>query len=167
MNNQSSWVEPSSWNAPDESDRSCVSELLGKEPQGQYCVVVRAADGTPSVIENAPFFFDGTPMPTRYWLVDSQLSYDISQLESNGGVKRAEDSIDMDAIMETHHRYEVARDAMIASDYNGPRPSGGVGGTRRGVKCLHAHVAHFLTTGQDVVGQWTMNEIARMKADVQ
>jgi hypothetical protein len=31
-----------------------------------------------------------------------------------------------------------------------------VGGTRRGVKCLHAHVAHLLAGGDDAVGRWTL-----------
>ncbi len=29
----------------------------------------------------------------------------------------------------------------------GPRPSAGVGGTREGVKCLHAHYANYLVNG--------------------
>ena len=36
----------------------------------------------------------------------------------------------------------------------GPRPTGGVGGTRQGVKCLHAHYAWFLAGGDDPVGRW-------------
>ena len=36
----------------------------------------------------------------------------------------------------------------------GPRPSGGVGGTRQGVKCLHAHYAWHLAGGDDPVGRW-------------
>jgi hypothetical protein len=31
--------------------------------------------------------------------------------------------------------------------------SGGVGGTRIGVKCLHAHLANYLVCAQDPVGQ--------------
>jgi hypothetical protein len=33
-------------------------------------------------------------------------------------------------------------------------PFGGVGGTRVGVKCLHAHYAWFLAGGDDPVGRW-------------
>ncbi len=45
------------------------------------------------------------------------------------------------------------------ADHTGPRPYGGVGGTRVGVKCLHAHVAHLLATGDDVVGAWTLDQL--------
>ena len=47
----------------------------------------------------------------------------------------------------------------IDDGYLGPKPSGGVGGTRRGVKCLHAHVANFLATKNDVIGQWAIEKI--------
>ena len=31
-----------------------------------------------------------------------------------------------------------------------------MGGTRRGVKCLHAHLAYLLAGGDDPVGRWTL-----------
>ena len=46
---------------------------LGREPQAAFEVVVRDAVGRPVVIRNAPLLDDGTPMPTRYWLVDPGL----------------------------------------------------------------------------------------------
>jgi hypothetical protein len=51
---------------PSPDDVSRVTELLGREPAGAFEVVVRAEDGAPAVIANAPFLADGTPMPTRY-----------------------------------------------------------------------------------------------------
>ncbi len=51
------------------------------------------------------------------------------------------------------------RDALIDPDHPGPKPSGGVGGTRRGVKCLHAHLAWWLTGADDPVGAWTAQQI--------
>jgi hypothetical protein len=53
-------------------DRSTVARLLGREPSGQFEVAVRTPEGAPIVIRNAPFMDDGTPMPTRYWLVDQK-----------------------------------------------------------------------------------------------
>ena len=37
--------------------------------------------------------------------------------------------------------------------------SSGVGGTRRGVKCLHAHYAWFLAGGDDPVGRWVAGRL--------
>jgi hypothetical protein len=35
-----------------------------------------------------------------------------------------------------------------------------VGGTRRGVKCLHAHYAYSLAGGDDPVGRWVERALA-------
>jgi hypothetical protein len=135
-------------------DREIVAALLGREPRGDFAVVVRRPDGAPVVIRNAPLLDDGTPMPTRYWLVDPDLNRRIGTLEADGGVRRAEAAVDPDALAAAHARYATERDAALPAGHTGPRPSGGVGGTRRGVKCLHTHYAWFLAGGDDPVGRW-------------
>jgi len=92
-------------------------------------------------------------------LVRCALVREVSRLEAAGGVDRAEREIDAELIAATHARYAAERDAAIPPGHTGPRPYGGVGGTRIGVKCLHAHVAHLLATGDDVVGTWTLEQI--------
>jgi hypothetical protein len=140
-------------------DLERVTELLGRRPRGSFEVVVRDPDGDPVVVRNAPFLDDGTPMPTRYYLVGANLVRDVSRIEAAGGVNRAEAELPADAIAATHERYAAERSQAIPADHDGPRPFGGVGGTRVGVKCLHAHVAHLLATGDDVVGSWTLDQI--------
>ena len=135
-------------------DVALLTERLGRPPAGDFEVVVRDADGTPAVIRNAPFLRDGTPMPTRYWLVDPAVRAAVSRLEAAGGVRAAEAVIDPDELAAAHAAYAAERDAVIDPDHTGPRPSGGVGGTRRGVKCLHAHYAWHLAGGEDPVGRW-------------
>ncbi|MBV8461819.1 MAG: DUF501 domain-containing protein, partial [Acidimicrobiales bacterium] len=51
------------------------------------------------------------------------------------------------------------RDAALPPAHAGPRPSGGVGGTRAGVKCLHAHYAWYLAGGPDPVGEWVARQL--------
>jgi len=143
-------------------DRVAVRALLGRDPAAEFEVVVRAADGSPVVIRNAPFTDDGTPMPTRYWLVGGEWNRAVSRLEAAGGVREAEAIIDRDEIARTHLAYATERDAAIPADHTGPRPYGGVGGTRVGVKCLHAHVAWYLAGGPDPVGAWA---VARLEAE--
>ncbi|WP_334141347.1 DUF501 domain-containing protein [Rhabdothermincola sp.] len=135
-------------------DDAQVAELLGRPPQGAYEVVVRDRQGAPVVIRNEPFLDAGTPMPTRYWLVSPELRRRVGELESAGGVRRAESEVDPGELAAAHQRYAAERDAAIPPDHPGPRPSGGVGGTRRGVKCLHAHYAWYLAGGDDPVGRW-------------
>jgi hypothetical protein len=141
-------------------DRTEVAELLGREPQGPFEVVVRDRDGRPVVIRNAPLLDDGTPMPTRYWLVGDRERLLVGRLEADTGVRRAEAAVDPDALAAAHRRYAAERDAALPDDHGGPRPSGGVGGTRRGVKCLHAHYAWYLAGGDDPVGRWVQEQLA-------
>lgn len=142
------------------ADEQRVRALLGREPQGQYQIVVRDATGDPVVLRNAPFLDDGTPMPTTYWLIGPQEIRRIGHLEASGGVNAAEAAIDPSVLAEAHDRYAAERDASIDPGHTGPRPSGGVGGTRLGVKCLHAHWAWHLAGGDDPVGQWIADQFA-------
>ena len=140
-------------------DRERVRELLGREPQGNFSVVVRDANGDPVVLLNDPLLDDGTPMPTRYWLVGKAMVSAVGRLEAAGGVREAEAAIPPHLLALAHQRYESERTAALPVGYQGPIPSAGVGGTRQGVKCLHAHYAWFLAGGDDPVGQWVAERI--------
>nr|NIR34720.1 DUF501 domain-containing protein [Actinomycetota bacterium]NIS28700.1 DUF501 domain-containing protein [Actinomycetota bacterium]NIT94101.1 DUF501 domain-containing protein [Actinomycetota bacterium]NIU17728.1 DUF501 domain-containing protein [Actinomycetota bacterium]NIU64166.1 DUF501 domain-containing protein [Actinomycetota bacterium] len=131
------------------ADRQRVEELLGRPAGGAFEVVVRDEAGDPVVVRNAPFLDDGTPMPTRYWLVGEEVRRTVGRLESEGGVRRAEAAVDPAELDAAHRRYAAERDAAVPAGHTGPRPTGGVGGTRRGVKCLHAHYAWYLAGGDD------------------
>ncbi len=139
------------------ADVAALTERLGREPQADFEVVVRDAAGAPVVVRNAPFTRDGTPMPTRYWLVDPELNLQISRLEAAGGVR--------DGAGGGRPRRDPGRPRRgtrpsatprSRPGHPGPRPSGGVGGTREGVKCLHAHYANLLAGADDPVGRWTV-----------
>ena len=137
-----------------DADDRRVAELLGRSPSGRFDVVVRRRDGDPVVIRNHPLLNDGTPMPTRYWLVGAPESQAVGRLESAGGVSAAEAAVPAADVAAAHARHAETRDAALPAAHTGPRPSGGVGGTREGVKCLHAHVAWWLAGGDDPVGSW-------------
>jgi uncharacterized protein len=142
-----------------DADIAAVAQLLGRDPGGAFLVVVRDEAGRPVVIANEPFLRDGTPMPTRYWLVDPALRVLVGRLEAAGGVKEAAEHVDGVALADAHRRYAAERDALVPSGWHGPRPSGGVGGTRQGVKCLHAHLAWWLAGGSDPVGAWVAQRL--------
>lgn len=131
---------------------------------GAFTVVLRRADGSPVVLENGPLLDDGRPMPTRFWLADRQLNKWIGRLESEQGVKRAEREISPEALAATHDAYERGRRALLPTGHEGPAPSGGVGGTRIGVKCLHAHYANYLIDNSDVVGAWVHERLTEKGA---
>lgn len=145
-----------------EKDRRRVEQLLGRPPAGNFEVVVRDAQGDPVVIRNAPFMFDGRPMPTLYWLVGVNERLLVDQLESAGGVRRANEEVDREAVRAAHRRHAAERDSAVPPDHVGPTPYGGVGGTRDGIKCLHAHYAWHLAGGDDPVGHWVEAQLEVM-----
>ena len=120
--------------------------------------MVRRLDGRPVVIENEPHLRDGTPMPTLFWLVDPELHDAVSRLEGNGGVHRFEELVDAEALERTHEEYARRRQRATVR-VGGAQASGGVGGTRVGVKCLHAHLANFLVGAGDPVGELVAREV--------
>ena len=128
-------------------------------------MVVHTDDGTPRVICNDPFLADGTPMPTRYWLLHAKDNVAVGRLEAARGVKRSEAEVDPDELASAHERYRAERDAEIPADHTGPRPSGGVGGTRQGVKCLHAHYAWYLAGGDDPIGRWVEEQLLQIDGE--
>jgi hypothetical protein len=145
--------------AATESDIAALTVLLGRVPRGAFEIVVRGAAGEPIVIRNSPLLDDGTPMPTRFWLVDPELVTRVSRIESGGGVRAAEAAVDADELTRAHVRYAADRDADLPAAHTGPSPHGGVGGTQRGVKCLHAHYAYLLAGGDDPVGRWVATHL--------
>jgi hypothetical protein len=148
------------WPPVDEAEIALVAELLGRKPQGLFEIVVRHGDGTPRVIRNAPILENGRPMPTLYWLVSEHDRLLVGRLEGKGGVDEAEAAVDPQALVDCHDAYRAERGLLIPPDYAGHRPSAGVGGTRFGVKCLHAHYAYFLARGDDPVGRWVADRLA-------
>lgn len=141
-----------------EADLVALEALLGREPAGRFAVVVRRKTGEPMVIENEPHLRDGTPMPTLYWLVDRDLHEAVSRIEGEAGVHRYEDLTDPVALQAAHDEYARKR-AVATVHHELVQPTGGVGGTRIGVKCLHAHLANFLVGNADPVGELVSTEV--------
>jgi exopolyphosphatase/guanosine-5'-triphosphate,3'-diphosphate pyrophosphatase len=142
------------------SDLTTVREELGREPTTPFVVMVRCPDGHPLVIRNEPVDADGRPFPTRFWLTCPVAVKAVSRLESEGAISEVNERIVSDpafaaAVERAHREYALERDAARP----GAGEHGGVGGTRAGVKCLHAHYANHLAGGDDPVGAWTAEHI--------
>ncbi len=139
-------------------DLDIIEALVGRPLAGRCAVVVRRRDGRPVVIENEPHLRDGTPMPTLYWLVDEELNEAVSRVEGNGGVHRFETLVDPEDLARAHDEYRRRREAATVRT-DAIAASGGVGGTRVGVKCLHAHLANYMAGNDDPVGQLVAHEV--------
>ena len=148
------------------SDLRIVADQLGREPTVPFTVVARCPGGHPLVTRNRPFDADGAPFPTLFWLTCPDAVRAVSRLESGGAIAELNERIDADAdfafaVERAHADYarERARDDARAESF------GGVGGTRTGLKCLHAHYANHLAGGDDVVGGWTAERVEPIHAE--
>ena len=142
------------------SDLAAVAEQLGREPITDFSVIARCPPGHPLVIRNHPVDRHGKPFPTLYWLTCPRAIATVSRLESEGWINRLDerassDEAFADALREAHRSYAADR-ARLVPESGG---WGGVGGSRGGVKCLHAHYAHHLAGGPDPVGAWVAERV--------
>ncbi len=138
-------------------DHTVVSLQIGRRPRSAVSVVSRCHLGLPVVIDVPPILDDGTPFPTTHWLTCPLAVLRIARLESDGGVRDADERIASDPITaaawrEAMDRYRSHRDSLIPPDWSGPRPSGGIAGSQGGVKCLHAQFADTASGNRNPIG---------------
>lgn len=124
-------------------------------------MVGRCGPGHPLVIRNRPLDAEGHPFPTLYWLTCPEAVKRVSRLESEGWIKRLEAEAEVDpdlraGLRRAHQSYAAERGRL----HPGAEAWGGVAGTAQGLKCLHAHYAHHLAGGEDVVGAWVAERLA-------
>ena len=151
-------------------DRQVIEIQVGRPLRARPEVVARCHLGLPVVVRVPPHLDDGTPFPTLYWLTCPLATTRIGRLEGAGGVKRMESKAAADpgfaaALENAHSEYAAEREALVTTD-DAPRPSGGVGGTTRGVKCLHAHYAHHAAGGENPVGELVAAWIGPLDCEV-
>jgi exopolyphosphatase/guanosine-5'-triphosphate,3'-diphosphate pyrophosphatase len=142
------------------SDLTAVREQLGREPTTPFTVVARCPGGHPLGIRNHPLDAEGKPFPTLFWLTCPDAVRAVSRLESEGWIgrlsQRAEEDVQFGRELARAHEEYAAERARVLPE---AREWGGVGGTRRGVKCLHAHYANHLAGGRDPVGGWVADHV--------
>ncbi len=144
-------------------ERRVVAVQIGRPPRSDLKVLSTCHLGLPVVVETPPILDDGTPFPTRYWLTCPLAVKRVSRIEAEGGVKKMEAWSEHDSAFATrleaaHLRYAAQRDADLSPTAR-YRPSGGVAGSRKGVKCLHAHYADHRAGNDNPVGEWTAPQI--------
>lgn len=119
------------------------------------------------MIRNAPFDHDGHPFPTLYWLTCPDTVKAVSRLESAGWIKRLTDEAIVDPdlrirLRRAHEAYARERGSFA----RGAEDWGGVGGSKTGVKCLHAHYAYFLSGGPDPIGLWVARRLEELNEPI-
>ena len=145
--------------ALDSQTRQVVALQIGRPPRSDPIVLSTCHLGLPVVVESPPVLEDGTPFPTLYWLTCPLAVKRVSRLEAAGGVKSMDARSQRDEdfarrLRASHSRYAAQRDANLPAAAR-HKPSGGVAGSRKGVKCLHAHYADHRAGNDNPVGEWT------------
>lgn len=144
--------------AADSDERAIISAQLGRPARGSPAVVHRCVFGLPTVVRVAPRLEDGTPFPTTFWLTCPVLRSRVGTLEADRAMvelnQRLEDDPQFAAdYAASHGAYIDFRDTL-----DEPLPGApGAGGMPGHIKCLHAHAAHHLATGDNPVGAWTID----------
>ena len=143
--------------------RQVVALQIGRSPRSDLRVVSTCHLGLPVTVKTPPILEDGTPFPTLYWLSCPLAVKRISRVESAGGVKamdaRAENDPQFaDRLNAAHRRYAKERSLNVPPGAR-HRPSGGVAGSRKGVKCLHAHYADHRAGNDNPVGEWAAPQV--------
>lgn len=139
------------------SEQEVVAVQIGRPLRSSVTVVSVCPLDLPVVVRVPPLLDDGTPFPTRFWLTCPLAQKRAGRLESIGGVKQMERHAEFEPefghrLTEAHTRYAEERTQAIPNNAE-LAPTGGVGGSATGVKCLHAHYADFRAGNNNPVGE--------------
>ncbi|RJQ32385.1 MAG: DUF501 domain-containing protein [Actinobacteria bacterium] len=131
--------------------KDLVEQQLGRKPRGQYEIVAwcKTKPPHPQVIKTNPLV-EGKPFPTLYYLTCPFLVKEISRIENEGYISKLEEKISRDT--EYKVRFLKAQAAYIKERGLLSKGIAGVSNLER-IKCLHAHYAHYLATGENPVGK--------------
>lgn len=140
-----------------ERDNEVLALQIGRPLRATSEVLLRCSLGLPVITEVPPILDTGEPFPTRYWLTCPLAHRRIARIEGKGGVRAAQAKVAGDpelsrAVEAAHERYAAERDALLPAGASN-RPTGGVGGSSGGVKCLHAHYADFVAGNDNPIGR--------------
>ncbi|TDH71510.1 hypothetical protein CCR75_007508 [Bremia lactucae] len=110
------------------------------------------------------------PFPTIYWLASSKLKAKVSTLEDQHYVLTLQHRLDTDQVakekmVQSHREYAEQRwqmltrhdrDLLKRRQWEFFLRDVGIAGIRdyTNVKCLHTHYAHYLSTGNNQIGEW-------------
>ena len=158
-------------------DLELVERQLQRKLRGEVRVASRCPHGRVQVIATSPFLEDGTPFPTLFWLTCPLLQKAVSRMESGDLRVRLRERLESDApfaraLREAEEEYLRLRQewaermgkSVAARSAFAERE--GIGGTvPGGLKCLHAHLAHFLATGHNPVGAEVARELGRLQEE--
>jgi len=151
-----------------DKDIVMVESQLKRKIDNFNKVSCRCVHGFPAVIESLPVR-NGRPFPTLYWLTCPFLRKAISTLESQGWIRYFEETLKRDSAFRSRHlraNREVShrRSLLFTGSYDEYLSKLGTGGIRdlMTVKCLHLHVADFLSGVDNPIGETVVGVLNKL-----
>ena len=159
------------------NDLAVIEYQLGRKPENLAAVVRYCPFKKSAVLLTSPYSEENGVFPTIYWLSCPYLNKEIARLEDDGLVREfgdisKEDKEIRKRLMQAHHRYAQERlDLLSAKDKESIESKSpgilkvlaesGVGGIidKKGLKCLHTHLAHFLAKKDNPIGEMLWDKV--------
>ncbi|MBF0410733.1 MAG: DUF501 domain-containing protein [Candidatus Riflebacteria bacterium] len=144
-------------------------KLLGRIPRLPFEIAAESSDGTAMVLKTDTIFVEDDiwkPFPTFLWLVCPRLKKLVSGLENAGYITKFEEKLKVDMefqekFAESQRKIGEIRWKLALEKNNNLSPEiervlrhTTIAGSRSlfGVKCLHAHLAHYLIYRDNPIG---------------
>ena len=150
-------------------DIAIINSQLGRAPEGIIEATKRCVYGFPQVIMVFPYIDGRGLFPTLYWLTCPHLRKSVANLENNGFIAAFRDMIIencdfRDKLISCDKLYREERVKIVKHLDEDGRVSQkdlallsevGIGGCKDTlmVRCLHMHVAHYLASGDNPIGE--------------
>ena len=151
--------------------------LLGRKPRTPFIIKTKCACGNPQTLIADPVFVEDNiwkPFPSFIWLVCPRMKALTADLEQQGLVKYYSEKLRTDkdfreVFLKGQKEIADYRLNLAQEKFEGNLPdhiydilkNTSVAGSRdyHGVKCLHAHLAHFLAFGNNPIGKEIFEKI--------
>jgi hypothetical protein len=155
------------------SDLDIIYNQLNRKVDNILSITLRCKYNYPQVIQCFPLK-DNKPFPTLYWITCPYLIEEVSKLESDSLIKTLQLKIieDHDLNEQVYHAHleEIKKRLIILGDQLEELPDNikkkikesGIGGTGdfNKIKCLHMHLASFLSNEPNPIGKIVNNLIS-------
>ncbi len=160
----------------DKKFNNLIEKQIGRKPEGMKEISKYCPFGYPAVIKVYPFF-NNRVFPTTYWLTCPYLNKNISRLEDANMINKLQDrvnnNVDLKEKLKTAHKYyseqrismldeeTIKKIKKISDDIYHTLKNSGIGGIKdkKGIKCLHTHVADYLVNQLNPVGEIIFNKV--------
>lgn len=153
------------------TDFMIISRQIRRKPTGEIYVVRRCPREKPAVILTVPGGRERKKDPPLLWLSCPSAAKAMGGLESTGLMKDFSDRLGMDdearsLFRSSENEFSRTLEAVASSCPGGVfaerlKGRGVAGGRKGGVKCLHAHMAWYLTGRQGLLGEWCIKELEK------